>query len=584
MKKALAITTLLALAGSVQAAPFVNSQAWTVSKPSEVKRGGSFAEGTFGNYTTFNPLYTRTNKDIPGRLGLRPTFLTLDVDKREYVPYLAESYTLSADKRTWTFKLRDGVKWSDGKALVADDFVLSATINQDEKMETNYFDEFFIDDKPIRVTKVDDRTVRVAFPQARANNIENMPFCLPAHIFGPVYAKKSKADLEKLWNLASDPKDVVGLGPWVLRSFRAGERVAFAKSPTYGEWNKDSAGGALPYLDGYVVDLFKDSNAQFASFLAGKLDVFSPRNADDLAQIKRSVDGGQLKVVLKPNVSSAQTGDRIAWNWNRKSDPRKQKIFRDSRFRRAMSHLMNRSAMVQIAIGGTGQAMFDYVPPLFKQFQSPNLAKYEFNPEVATRLLSQIGFSKKNADGFLIDAGGKVLEFDLSPNAGNNRRAALSQIFADEAKKVGVKVNIRPVDAGTWSNYIGGSDKSDDRPFDAVMYGIVGGGIILPFSEAVLDCRNGTLVAYNQSGKCLQPWETTVNNLFNKATQEFDTNKRRQLAFQIQDIISKEQPVVYTISPNYHAAWSSKLKGEYPSDVADAYVEDRAYDLSWITQ
>ena len=585
MKKALVAVAALAFSGGALAAPFVNSASWTASKPSEVKRGGSYADGTFSNYTTFNPLYTRVSGDIPGRLSGGGLF-TLDVEKREYLPYAAESYTLSPDKRTWILKLRPEAKWSDGKPLVADDYVISTTINQDEKMETQFYDEYFLDDKPIVVTAVDAHTLKVVFPKATVDEIEKLPSPLPAHVFAPVYndGKGKKADVEAIWSLKTDPTQVVTLGPWVLRSYRPGERVVFAKSPTYGDWNKDSAGGALPYLDGYSVEIFKDSNANFAAFLAGKVDTFNPRNADDLAQIKKSIDGGQIKAVLKPNVSSAQTGDRIAWNWNRKADPWKQKLFRDSRFRRAMSYLMNRTAMVSIALGGTGQAMYDYVPPLFKVFTSPNLTKYDFNPEAATKTLASLGFTKKNADGYLVDGTGKVLEFDLSPNAGNNRRAAISQIFADEAKKVGVKVNVRPVDVGTWSEYIGSSDKTDDRPFDAVMYGIVGGGIILPFSEAVLDCRNGTLVAWNQSGKCIAPWETTVVNLFGKAKLEFDAAKRKQIVFQIQDVMSKEQPVVYTVSPNYHAAWTSRLHGEFPTGIQDAYVGDRSVDLSWVSE
>jgi peptide/nickel transport system substrate-binding protein len=583
MKKALVAVAALAFSGGAFATPFTNAASWTVSKPSEVKRGGSYADGAFGNYTTFNPLYSRVSQDIPSRLA-GGGLVTLDVEKREYLPYAAESYTLSPDKRTWTFKLRPEAKWSDGKPLVADDYVISTKINQDEKMETEFYDEYFLDDKPIVVTKVDDKTLKVTFPKATVDEIEKLPAPLPNHIFAPVYASGKKADMEALWSLKTDPAEIVTLGPWVLKSYRPSERVVFGKSPTYGDWNKDSAGGALPYLDGYSVEFFKDGNANFAAFLAGKVDTFNPRNADDLAQIKKSVDSGQLKVVLKPNVSSAQTGDRIAWNWNRKSDPWKQKLFRDPRFRQAMSHLMNRTAMVSIALGGTGQAMYDYVPPLFKTFTSPNLAKFDFNPEGAAKILADIGFKKKNADGYLVDGTGKVLEFDLSPNAGNNRRAALSQIFSDEAKKIGVKVNIRPVDSGTWSNYIGSGDKTDDRPFDSVMFGIVGGGIILPFSEAILDCRSGSLVAWNQSGKCIAPWETTVVNLFGKAKQEFDAAKRKQLVFQIQDVMSKQQPIVYLVSPNYHSAWTSRLRGEYPTGILDAYVRDRATDLSWVSE
>jgi peptide/nickel transport system substrate-binding protein len=75
-----------------------------------------------------------------------------------------------------------------------------------------------------------------------------------------------------------------------------------------------------------------------------------------------------------------------------------------------------------------------------------------------------------------------------------------------------------------------------------------------------------------------------VVNLLNKAQSEFDAAKRKQLVFQIQDLMSKEQPVVYLVSPNYHASWSTRLRGEFPAGIQDAYVGDRAVDLSWVSE
>jgi peptide/nickel transport system substrate-binding protein len=591
MKKTIALAALFGFASSVAAlaAPVITPAAVSVTKPSEVQRGGVFRDSQFGDETSFNPLYVRKSPSVPNYMGAYGSFFTLDEVTRDYVPYLAENYTLSADKRVWTFNLRKGAKWSDGKPIIADDFVLAAKINTDEKMETEYYDTYFIDDKEIKVEKVDTDTVRVTLPKATADGIEQAQvFAMPSHIFGPAYAKGKEA-LENLYSLSGKPSDIVTMGRWVMTGYRPGERVIFAKNPTFGEWNVDSANKPLPYLDGYSVEIVKDGNAQLASFLAGNIDAYVPRNADDLSQIKRAVDGGGLKAVLRPNISSAATGDRIAWNWNRKSDPWKEKLFRDNRFRRAMSHLMNRTAMVQIALGGTGQPMYDSIAPLFKKFQSPNMSKFDFNLEAASKILAGMGFTKKNSEGYLVDAGGKVLEFDLSPNAGNNRRAALSKVFQDEAKKVGVKVNVRPVDTGTWSDYLGGAGLSDDRKFDAVMYGIVGGGVILPYSSSLVDCRNGNLVSYNQSGKCLQPWETTAVNLYSKVQTEFDAKKRLGLIFQLQDLISKEQPVVYLVSPTYHGAWTSRTQGEYPADLAGADLSStmlgaRDLSLTWIKQ
>jgi peptide/nickel transport system substrate-binding protein len=581
MKRFLALA--LALASNIAvAAPFVYPAKWYSSPPQEAKVGGTFRDTTFQDFTGMNPFYVRLDQSIPNRVG-SGSFLRLDPVTRDYIPYMAESYTLSGDKRTYTYKLRDGMKWSDGKPITADDWIISYKINTDAAMETEYYDGFFIDGKPIVMTKVDALTIRVTLPKAVANGIEQSQFTpQPAHVFAPAYAK-GKAALQSMWTLSEKPENIVTGGPWVVAGYRVGERAIFARNKYFGEWNKDAAGKPLPYLDGYTAEISRDQNAQLAAFLAGQIDRFEPLNADMLSQIKRAVDAGNLKAVLKANASSAQTGDRIAFNWNYKSNPFKQALFRNPDFRRAMSHLMNRSAMVQIAIGGAGQPMWSSIPPLFKQFQSPNLKKYEFNPEAATKLLAKIGFSRKNSEGYLVNGQNQVLEFNLSPNVGNGRRAALSNIFKDEARKVGVKVNIVPLDTGTWSNTLGGGDKSDDRKFDALMYGIIGGGIVFPFSDSLLGC-NGALTTYNQSGKCIYPWETQIQIAYNSALVEFDSKKRQQLAWQIQDIESNYQPVVYLIAPNWHVAWSNRTQNEYTAEAIDQYVLERDLETTWLTQ
>jgi peptide/nickel transport system substrate-binding protein len=579
MKRLLALGVML-YSNLALAAPFIYPSKWYSQAPQQAKTGGTFRDTAFQDFTGMNPFYVRLDQSIPNRMAAG-SFLRLDPVTRDYVPHLAESYTLSADKRSYTYKLRSGMKWSDGKPITADDWMMVYKINTDESMETEYYDGYFIEGKPIIFTKIDAMTLRITLPKAVANGVEQSQFTpQPAHVFGPAYAKGKEA-LENMWSLSEKPENIVTGGPWTVTSYRPGERVIFARNPYFGEWNKDSAGKPLPYLDGYTVEISRDQNAQLAAFLAGQIDRFEPLNVDMLAQIRRVVDAGNLKATLKANASSSQTGDRIAFNWNYKSNPFKQSLFRNPDFRRAMSHLMNRTAMVQIAVGGTGQPLWSSIPPLFKQFQSPNLKKYEFNLEAAAKLLAKIGFTRKNSEGYLINGQGKVLEFSLSPNAGNGRRAALSNIFKDEAKKVGVKVNVVPLDSGTWAATLGGGDKSDDRKFDALMYGIIGGGIIFPFSDSILGC-NGALTSYNQSGKCIEPWETQTQALYNRALSEFDAKKRQQTAWKIQDIESNYQAVVYLIAPNWHVAWSSRSQNEYNAEAIDQYVLERDLETTWI--
>ncbi|MFD1730386.1 ABC transporter substrate-binding protein [Deinococcus malanensis] len=186
-------------------------------------------------------------------------------------------------------------------------------------------------------------------------------------MFGKAYRAGGAEAIKKMWTLGTNPSEIVSPGMWTLNSYRAGERAVLSENKFWGEWNKDSRGQALPYLDRYSFRIVSDLNAGLAAFLAGQIDAFAPRNADDLAQIKRAVDAGNLKATLIANQSPTAASQWIVFNWNKASDPAKQKLFRDVRFRRAMSHLANRQAMIQLALGGLGTENYYSVYPIFKQ-------------------------------------------------------------------------------------------------------------------------------------------------------------------------------------------------------------------------
>ena len=373
----------------------------------------------------------------------------------------------------------------------------------------------------------------------------------------------------------------MSLGEFKLESYRPGERAIFARNPYFGEWNKDSAGKPLPYLDTLSYAITKDLNSAFAQFLAGQLDAFNPRNADDLAQVKRAIDAGNLRATLNPNVSSVSSTIWVTFNWNRKSDPEKQRLFRSSDFRRAMSHLVNRQGIIDIVYGGLGTANYSAIPPVFKDWVSPNLRKFDFNPEAATRLLANLGYNKKNAEGFLVNKSGRVLEFNLATNAGNDQNEKMAQILVSEARKVGVKINFRPIDFNSLVAQL--LSTGDDRPFDAILLLLGAGGIIYPLGSNVTVC-GGNLHAYNTSGKCLEAWETQLTALFYRGQQELDTAKRKQIAYQIQEIEAQHVPWIYLPIPNRHTSWNARVRGEYPKATASGYVGSRLIELTWIAQ
>ena len=574
MKKLLMLAALTL--GAASAAPFVFPAAWFAENPANAKMGGDFRNYTISDYKTLNPFTSSEADSLPDLMSLSAGLFTQDPTNGDFLPFMAAAMpTVSNGGKRFTVKLRPGMKFSDGKPITADDWVTTYKIHTDDKVGSNSYDTFFLNDKPITVKKIDASTLQFDFPQVSASAYSIMSYApWPDHVFGPVYAKSGAEGIKAMWGLSTDPKNIVSPGAWVLSAYQPGQRAVLKKNTYYGEWVKDSAGKGLPYMDTYSSTIVKDDNAALAAYLSGQLDVYGARNADDLAQIKKAIDAGNLKSNLFANVSPQSTSSWIVFNWNKSGDPFKQKLFRSVQFRQAMSHIANRQAMIQLALGGLGTKVYTSVYPVFKNYQFADTPTFPYDLAAASKLLAQIGFTKKNAAGYLVDASGKQLEFTLSTNSGNTVREQLGSIFRDEAKKVGVKVNFTPIDFNNLVDQL--TAKGENRPFDAILLGLSGGANIWPYGSNVVPCGTN-LHAYNNptKGACLTPQETLMTKLYYQGDSTLDAAARQKIGQQLSKVEGQLQPVIYLIGTNYHVIYSTRIGGEYKRNLWDAYYGSR---------
>ncbi|WP_027481334.1 ABC transporter substrate-binding protein [Deinococcus pimensis] len=581
MKKAFFVAVAMVCA-SASAAPFVWPAAWSADAPSAAKKGGELRLSTISDYKTMNPFTSAEAESIPGRLGTGTGLFTQDPRNDDFIPYMADKDpVVSNNGKRFVVTIRQGMKFSDGQEITADDWVTTAKIHMDKAVGSNSYSSFYLNDKPIKVTKLGKYQLQFDFPQVSSSALSRLSYTpWPDHVFGKVYNSGGAAAIKQMWTLNTPVNQIVSPGMWNVDSYRAGERTVFEKNAYWGEWNKDSAGNALPYLDKMSMRIVSDVNAGIAAFIAGQLDQIGASTADQLAQIRRAVDGGNLKAEILANVSPQASSTWITFNWNKASDPFKQKIFRDVRFRRAMSHLADRDAMVKLVYGGLGSPSYFSLYPVFEKAWAPaGVPRYEYNLDAATKLLAEMGFKKKDKDGYLVDAQGRRLEFNLSTNAGNNQREGLMRLFADTAKKVGVKVNAQPIDFNVLVNQL--TSTGADRPFDAILLGLSNGANIWPFGVNVVPC-SGNLHSYNTSGKCLTSQEQLMSKLYDQGDQELNIARRKTIAGQLLKVESELQPVVYLASPNYHVVYNSRLGGAYPRNLMDAYYTSRTQALTFI--
>ncbi|GGS23612.1 ABC transporter substrate-binding protein [Deinococcus knuensis] len=587
MKKTLMLALALTVSTAAAQSAFTYPAAWTADQNTANKRGGEFRDYTISDFKTFNPFTSAEATSIPGTMAEGAGLFTQDPRNDAFIPKMAAAMpTVSNNGKRFVVKIRQGMKFSDGQAITADDWITTWKIHTDDKVGSNSYDSFFLNDKPIVIKKLDTYTLQFDLPQTSASAYSIMAYTpWPDHVFGKAYKAGGADAVKKLWTLATKPSDIVSPGMWVLSGYRAGERATFSANKNFGAWNKDSKGNALPYLDSYSYRIVADQNAALAAYLGGQLDNYAPRNADDLAQIKKAIDGGSLKAFLKANVSPMANSQWITFNWNKASDPAKQKLFRDVRFRRAMSHIANRQAMIQLALGGLGSENYYSVYPIFKNQVEAGVAagapQYKYNLSEASKLLAQLGYTKKNSAGYLVDKSGKVLEFTLSTNAGNTVREQLGRIFADEAKKVGVKVNFTPIDFNTLVGQL--TSKGEDRPFDAILLGLANGANTWPFGSNVVPCGTN-LHSYNNpsNGKCLTSQEQLMTKLYYQGDAELNDAKRLAIGGQLLKTEGELQPVIYLVGGNYHVTFNERVSGEYPANLMDAYYESRSNALTFI--
>lgn len=562
--------------------PFVYPAEWSSAAPGEAQQGGEFRSYSISDFDSFNPFTVASSPDLPndgmtngdGSNGLvrrNPNNL------QEWVPYMAESYEVSEDGTVYTFQIRQGMRFSDGEEITAEDWVTTYQIHTDPDVGSNSYSGFFIEDEPVVVESTGEYELTITFPQPDAGALSISSYTpWPAHVFGPVYEEGGAAAITEMWTISGDPASFVSPGPFVASGYTPGERATFTRNPYYGTWNVDSEGNQLPYLEGLTVTLVSDLNAGLAEYLAGNIDIFGPSVVDEIQQIRQATEAGQLDATLLPNQSGQASSLWITFNWNRADAPFKQELFRNVDFRRAMSHLVDREAMVRLVYGGLAAPAYNGVYSVLEEWQNPDLTTYPYDPERATELLAGLGFTERDSEGFLVNEEGRRITFNLITNAGNNQREQAAQIFADTAREAGIEVNFRAVAFEVLVNQL--TAQGDDRGFDAILLGLTGGDIDFPFGVNVIPCgTNLHAFNYPADGNCLDTREIIAERLYFQGRRQLDVEERIQTGFQIQQAWSELQGFIYLVSPSYNPTWNNRVGGHYSEETITSLLADALF-------
>lgn len=491
----------------------------------------------------------------------------------ELEPALAESWQISEDKKRITFTLREGLKWSDGEPLTADDVVFSyQEIYLNEKVPTGIRDILRIGTSGIfpSVKKLDLRRVEFSVPEPFAPFLRyagGIPI-LPAHALQEsVRTTDKNGNLKFLstWGTDTDPRKIIGNSLYRMVSYTPSERVIFERNPYY--WRKDKEGNAQPYIDRIVLQIIENPDTQLLTFRSGELDSFDVA-PEGFSLLKREEKKGHYTIYN----GGSDLGTRfLSFNLNQAKDskgkpfvePIKSRWFNNLAFRQAVAYAIDRETMKNTTFRGLAELQHSPIAVQSPYYLSPEkgLKIYQYNPEKAKKILLDAGF-KYNDKGQLLDSEGTLVKFTLLVKAEEKVRVDAAVQIQQDLKKIGIQADLQVI------NFNVIVEKLQSRNWEAYV-GAFGGGGVEPHNGFNIWYSQGSLHQFNQSHQQGEPpikdwkpsdWELEIDRLFEAGVKELDENKRKEIYGKFQQIVQEELPFIYLVNPLSLSAVRNRVK------------------------
>jgi peptide/nickel transport system substrate-binding protein len=476
-------------------------------------------------------------------------------------PGLAEKWEVSKDKQRIVITLREGLKWSDGEPLTADDVIFSYNdIYLNPKIPTPVKDALKIGTSRAlpTVKKLDRLRVEFTVPEPFA------PFLryaggltiLPAHALRKT-VETTDANGNPLflstWDTGTNPKEIIGNGPYRMESYTPNQRVIFRRNPYY--WRKDAQGNSLPYIERIVLQIIENTDNQLVSFRSGQLDNLEVA-PEAFGLLKKQEKQGRFKIY---NGGVDTSTSFIAFNLNKAKnsknqplvDPIKSRWFNNLAFRQAVAHAIDRETMKNNAFRGLGELQHSFVYVKSRYYLSPEegLKVYNYDPEKAKQLLLRAGF-KYNPQGQLLDAEGNRVRFTLLTNSERKTRGDMAAQIKRDLSKIGIQVDLQIL---SFNSYLSKLNTTQD--WDCYLGGFLGGGVE-PHSASNIWRISGASHAFNQGPQPGDPpligwevsdWEKEIDRLYIQGSQELDETKRKAIYGKYQKIASEQLPFIHLV-------------------------------------
>jgi peptide/nickel transport system substrate-binding protein len=384
--------------------------------------------GITQGYDGFNP-FAHWSGPTWDTFRLCYNFLTWYDEDYKPTPDLASEWSTSPDGKVWTFTIREGMKWSDGEPLTAND--IAYTYNRILETEHWAYIQYLVGVQ--KVEAPDDTTLVITCDKPNAGMLALYIPILPEHVWKDV----ADDDLENYKNIP-----LVGSGPFVLDEVKKDKWVKLVPNPDYPE----ELGGP-PKLDEFWYIFSQNMDSMVQDFKAGNLEAIVDWPASYYEDLK-SMAG--TTVSKAPAIGFVELGFNCWDDKASKGNP----LLLDVAIRQAMNYAIDKQSIVDTSMGGLAPAGTSLISPVqgIWHYQVPEDQQYTYDPEKAKQILEDAGYSDTDGDGVREDANGNKLEFRFSAFNEYPEQQAAAKKIAAYCDDVGIKLKLDMMDEGAFSD------------------------------------------------------------------------------------------------------------------------------------
>ena len=478
------------------------------------------------------------------------------------IPNLAQSYEVNNDSSEFTFHLREGLKWSDGVNFTADDilFWYEAEL-MNEELYSKWRTWAYYNDTPAVVEKLDDYTVKFSF----SGSYGQFPINLAA-VGADEITQRPKHYLEQ-YHIEYNPDGIdelindTGASDWVelyksrtprnnpekptmdswnlMDSYDSNSTyVLLERNPYY--WKIDTSYNQLPYIDRINITIYPSSDALKDAFLEGKIDMQHKgiNIAAAYDDFTANMDEGNYS--LHTTLNPRYNGLTVHFNLD-PDDPILKSVFSNRTFRIALSHAINRTAIVE-RVFGLDLEICQPAPREEAPFYREGLATQylDFNLTLADELLNASGYDTFDSEGYRLTPSGHRINFTIAVRReANNNYLNCSKMLNQTWSELGLIVNIEEFGSVPWNSEV--NVVASQEGYFALY---LKGGDFIPSIRTLWGYSWAQWYQNNSLGNEPPDWAKNQMNLFEQMKGATDSDEMVSILNQIMTIAEEEFPLM----------------------------------------